>query len=239
VTTDPRDPVRDLLALVERGGFIEGRRHPTLASRVRWLLIGVIVGIVSTLWWADAAAQVPPAAKAYRRDLVRAAVNVWGVDAPVSSLAAQVAQESGWRAGVSSHAGAGGLAQVMPRTADQLAKQFPVLQPVNRFDPRWSLSAQSHLMRQLYESHTARDDCHRYQKALASYNQGPGWTRRGEAIAERPDRWLGGVELVNPGKSVAAYRETVDYVRRIVIRLTPIYVDAGWGRGHCERYWRG
>jgi soluble lytic murein transglycosylase-like protein len=237
--TEPRDPVADLLAIVERGGFVQGRQHPTLVAKLRWCLLGFVAGIVSTLWWAAAAAaQVPPAAEQYRRDLVRAAVAVWGLEAPVASLAAQIAQESGFRPGVSSHAGAGGLAQMMPRTADQLAAQFPALRPVNRFDPRWSLSAQSHLMRQLYESHTARDDCHRYQKALASYSQGPGWTRRAERLADDPSRWFGSVEHINPGKSAAAYRETFEYVRRILIVLTPRYVDAGWGRGMCEPFWR-
>jgi len=62
MTTDPRDPVADLIALVERGAFVQGRQHPTLVAKLRWLLIGVVLGIVSTLWWAAAAAQVPPEA---------------------------------------------------------------------------------------------------------------------------------------------------------------------------------
>ena len=41
-------------------------------------------------------AQVPQAAQPYRALLVRTAHAVWGLDAPVAVLAAQIHQESGW-----------------------------------------------------------------------------------------------------------------------------------------------
>lgn len=233
-----RDPVADFKAAVYAAGYAAGRRDPTVRSRVLHLVVGAILGAIGVLWSAGALGQVPPAAEVYRRDLTRTAVAVWGLDAPVSSLAAQLHAESAWRPDAVSWAGAAGLAQFMARTADDVARQYPELSPPNRFDPRWAMRAQSTLMRELFDGHYGWDDCERYGKATASYNQGPRWTRRAEDLADDPTRWFGDVEHINPGKASSAYRETFGYVRRILLTLTPVYVDAGWGRGHCSRLWR-
>lgn len=158
------------------------------------------------------------------------------MDAPLSALAAQLQQESAYNPDAVSWVGARGLAQMMPTTAAGLARQYPELAPAREFDPRWALLAQSVLMRDLYRaSLPAASYCQAYAMATASYNQGPGWTKRQRAAARDPDRYFDSAELVNPGKSPANYRETFNYVRRILLTLEPIYVAAGFGRGACSR----
>lgn len=229
MTTDPRDPVRDLLALVERGGFIQGRRHPTLASRVRWLLVGVAVGIVSTLWWATASAQVPPAAQAYRRDLVRAAQDVWGMDAPVSLLAAQLHAESAWRPDAVSPVGAQGLAQFMRATAADVARRYGG-GPPNPFDPRWAMAAQSRYLRELHAAVAgAANPSERMAFSLAGYNGGARHVQRRRALSATPERCFNAACDINPGVSSASQRENRAYSRRIILDLMPRYYAAGWG----------
>ena len=72
-------------------------------------------------------AQVPQAAQQYRALLVRTAHAVWGLDAPVAVLAAQIHQESAWNAQAISRVGAQGLAQFMPATATWIAGVDPAL----------------------------------------------------------------------------------------------------------------
>lgn len=63
------------------------------------------------------AASIPVEARQYQRELTRNARAVWGLNAPVSTFAAQIHQESQWNARARSPVGAQGLAQFMPTTA--------------------------------------------------------------------------------------------------------------------------
>lgn len=62
-------------------------------------------------------ALVPSTAQQYQRELTRVVQQEWGLGGPVALHAAQIHQESGWRAGVDSRVGAQGLAQFMPGTS--------------------------------------------------------------------------------------------------------------------------
>jgi len=230
VTTDPRDPVADLIALVERGAFVQGRRHPTLAAKVRWALLGFVAGVVATLWWAAAAsAQVPPAAESHRRDLVRAAQDVWGMDAPVSLLAAQIHVESLWRADAVSPAGAQGLTQFMRGTAADVARRYGG-GPPNPFDPRWAMTAQSRYLHELHGAIAgAANPSERMAFALAAYNGGARWVQRRRAASPTPGRCFNAACDINPGIRPAAQAENRGYPRRIILDLLPRYHAAGWG----------
>ncbi len=173
--------------------------------------------------------QVPTAALQYQRDLTRIAQSVWGLSAPVATLGAQLQQESAFDAVAVSPAGAAGLAQMMPRTARDLARIYPALNPVDVFNPAWSLRAQSYLMLELWRRYADAFDCfERLSFALASYNQGPGWTARQRAASSMPQFWFGASEFELVGKARAAVDETTNYVRRIMLWLRPRYVGAGW-----------
>ena len=211
-------------------------QHPVRSHLCSWMAFGSCILISALVSGPAVAQQVPREALHYQRDLTRTARSVWGMDAPVSALAGQLEQESAYKPDAVSWVGARGLAQMMPATAAGLARQYADLHPVREFDPRWALLAQSRLMHDLYRaSFPAASNCQAYAFATASYNQGPGWTKRQRAAAVDPARYFDSAELVNPGKTAANYRETHRYVRRILLTLEPLYVEAGFGPGACTR----
>lgn len=234
------DPVRDLLRVVERQAFDNGlgvgRRASSGAAFVRGLLVGVLLTVAGI--GACAAQTIPLQAEQYRRDLMRAAQTSWGMGAPIATLAAQVHAESAWRPGAVSWAGAQGIAQFMPATAAGLARQYPELQPVNVFDPRWSLRAQARLLRDLARRYdtVGANWCEIGCYAMTAYNGGPGWVDRRIARSPVPSRCLGVTRLINPGVRPSAQAENERYPVRVLLELEPRYVAAGWGRGMCENY---
>ena len=73
----------------------------------------VACGIAVQAW----AGVIPTQAERYRALLIREARVVWGMDAPVATFAAQIHQESMWRADAVSRAGAQGLDYLERRLA--------------------------------------------------------------------------------------------------------------------------
>ncbi len=190
-----------------------------------------------------ALAQVPDGAWQYRSAMVRSAYRVHGPGAPVATLAAQIHQESGWNAAAKSWVGAEGLAQFMPKTANDIARQFPSdCAPANPLSPAWAFACRDHLMRQLElgaETPIGSGPvkaCSAWAFAFRGYNGGPGWMMRDRRLANSagadPDDWLS-VRPYNSGRSANAIRENREYPERIY-RRERRYVDAGWGEGlHC------
>jgi len=184
---------------------------------------------VLLIGWAVAAAQIPPRAEQYRRDLTRIAISVWGLDAPVALLAGQIEQESAWRPDAVSWAGAKGLAQFMDATGRDVAQRYGG-GPPNPFDPRWSMTAQSRYMRELTgRIGAARNETERTAFALSAYNGGLRHVQRRQALSPDPGRCLGLTCDINPGIRPAAQRENREYPRRILLVLAPRYHAAGWG----------
>lgn len=218
------------------------RIRPAIDRLPLLVWLSLIIVTLSGLGCEPAAAQeVPRAAEQYRRDLVRVAQHGFGLNAPVATLAAQIHQESGWRPGVTSPAGAQGLAQFMPGTARWMADMYPAsLGQAQPFNPGWSMRAMVaynkwHLVR--VQGHTV---CDQWAFALYAYNGGLGWVQRDKRLAVAsgadPLSW-DAVEPFNAGRSAANIRENRHYSRAILLRWEPMYVRAGWGRGVCdERY---
>jgi soluble lytic murein transglycosylase-like protein len=228
--TADRDPVADMIRYAEANGarWALASRRPV--SRVRWFVAGVLAGILATLWWAGVAqAQVPPVAEQHRRDLTRISQSVWGLDAPVSLLAAQIQQESGWRPDAKSRVGAAGLTQFMPATARDVAARYE-LGPPNVLDPRWAMQAQSNYMRELHRVIAAANESERFAFALASYNGGLGHVRTRQSMSDDPRRCLNATCDIRPPRvSEANQHENREYPRRIMLVLMPRYHAAGWG----------
>jgi len=181
---------------------------------------------------------IPATALRHRTELIRNARSVWGLAAPVAVFAAQVHQESGWRADAKSPVGARGMAQFMPSTADWLSGLFPELAANEPYNPSWALRALVTYDHYLWDRLEAVTPCDRMAFALSAYNGGLGWVRRDSRLAASrglaPDAWWDNVEAVNAGRSVGNWRENRGYPKRILRTLTPRYVAAGYGEGICH-----
>jgi soluble lytic murein transglycosylase-like protein len=171
------------------------------------------------------AQDIPRAAQTYRRDLVRNAHLVVGLDAPVATFAAQIHQESGWRPDARSPY-AHGLAQFTPDTAEWIGGLDPALAGGDTGNPVWALRAlvryDAWLLARVPGASNAAP-CTRMALALRAYNGGLGYVQR-EARSGKPCEAF---------RSLANCRENRDYPQRILTRLEPIYVRAGWGLGSC------
>lgn len=182
--------------------------------------------------------SIPRDAEQYRRTLVRAAHAEWGLDAPIATLAAQVHQESAWRANARSQVGAQGLAQFMPTTSAWMAQLYPNTLGANQpFNPGWALRALVTYDRWLSQRIQARGPCEKWAFVLSAYNGGLGWVQKDtrQASAKGADKlaWFDSVERHNAGRSAANFRENRNYPRAILLRWEPLYGAAGWGVGVC------
>jgi Transglycosylase SLT domain/D-alanyl-D-alanine carboxypeptidase/Putative Flp pilus-assembly TadE/G-like len=108
---------------------------------------------------AGASGGLPDFVPARFRPALNGAAQRWSVSAAL--LAAQLYAESGFKPGVTSPAGAQGIAQFMPGTARGIGLRDP-------FDPIAAIDAQAHLMRDLLRRFSA------VPLALAAYNAGAG-----------------------------------------------------------------
>lgn len=200
----------------------------------------------------EAQVRIPESCAAYRRHLTSEAYRVMGQNAPIAVLAAQIQQESGCRANALSPVGAMGLTQFMPATARDMGVRFPAeLGAVDPLNPYWAITAQVRYLATLQAGRYARKgatECDRWAFSLASYNGGEGWLARDQSICRAKPRdlancyacderrWFGHVEKSpDTRRSPANVRENRGYPSRILIRIAPAYVTAGWGRSvDCE-----
>ncbi len=216
----------------------------TLGTVAAWLLLGLALLLAGSCHPVLAADTIPHAAEQHRRTLVRAAHAEWGLGAPIATLAGQVHQESAWRSTARSPAGAQGLAQFMPATADWMADIYPsTLGPAQPYNPGWALRAMVMFDRWLYQRNQATSECDRWAFVLSAYNGGNGWVNRDRRLASAKGAdqlaWFDSVERHNAGRSAANFRENRHYPRAILLRWEPMYAAAGWGSGVCaERYRR-
>jgi soluble lytic murein transglycosylase-like protein len=204
-------------------------------------LLSFVAGLLATLVLAGvsgqarAADQVPAAANRYKLTLKREAQRVWGLQAPVATFAAQVHQESRWRADARSPVGAHGLAQFMPATARWLPATAPAdahLAQVDTANPTWSLRALVVYNQWLHTRVRGADGCERMAYTLSAYNGGLGWVYKRQSRSNAPLQCLGQTCTINPGIHPANQAENEHYPRVILLRYEPLY--ATWGPGSCS-----
>lgn len=197
----------------------------------------ILVAILVFAAEAATTPQVPSDAMRYQRDLTRNARSVWGLDAPVATFAAQIHQESRWRASARSSVGAQGIAQFMPATATWISGVYPELADNHPDNPAWAMRAMVSYDRWLWERVKAADNCSRMAMTLSSYNGGLGWIARDQkrAVAQglQPLVWFGQVEQVNSGRAPAMFAENRGYPRAILLKWQPVYGLWG-GRVECS-----
>nr|WP_284410474.1 transglycosylase SLT domain-containing protein [Acidovorax sp. SUPP3334] len=164
--------------------------------------------------------------------LIRTARAVWGMDAPIAAFAAQVHQESGWKADAVSRVGAQGMAQFMPATVTWIATLDPELSSREPFSPAWSLRALVTYDQWLYERaparYTPRD---RMWVALRSYNGGLGhWQKEAATTGlERPTREQVDAACGKARRAPLHCKENLGYPHRILVVIQPRYLQ--WGLG--------
>lgn len=203
---------------------------------IMWHLIAVAF-ILSVCM--PAYATIPSDAQRYKRELIRSAHAIWGIDAPVATFAAQIHQESSWQADVQSPAGAKGLAQFMPTTASWISGAYPKNLADNApYNPAWAIQALITYNQWHYNRIHATTECDRWAYVLSAYNGGLGWVNRDRNRAKTlgldPDVYWGVVETVNAGRSSANFKENRGYPQRIIYRWQPDYINNGWGLGVCN-----
>ncbi len=189
------------------------------------------LGLILLMGASACFAQIPVAANSYRRVLIGNARAVWGLTAPVAVVAAQIHQESGWRADAQSKY-ASGLAQFTPDTAKWISGVYPDLEANQPLSPSWALQAVVRYDHYLWARVNAATPCDQWAFTLSAYNGGEGWTRRDQGLAKKagadPSRWWGHVEHFS-NRSGAAFFENREYEKRILLLLQPRYLT--WGPG--------
>lgn len=208
------------------------------------VLLADLLALALVAWLAftatPAGAQVPAEAARWRAELTRQAHAQWGLDAPVPALAAQVHQESGWRADAVSRVGAAGMAQFMPATArwwcEITATAAAECQPRN---PRWALRALVGYDKWLFDRLGSagapyRDAGHEDQgrgarlwAALRSYNGGLGHWQAESRLAAGPLRHQIDAACGRAKRAAVHCAENLGYPHRILTVLQPRY--AAWG----------
>lgn len=221
--------------------FTAAMRRIQLREFIRILtsvIAGAVVVILLVRCAPVSAEIIPQAANAHRATLIRAAHSTWGLDAPIATFAAQVHQESRWRADAESPVGALGIAQFMPATAVWMEEIYPrTLANADPLNPGWALRAMVKYDLWLYQRNHANDPCDHWAMTLAAYNGGQGWINRDRRLASASGAdelaWFDSIERFNAGRSLANFRENRHYPRIILLRWEPLYVRAGWGSGVC------
>lgn len=178
---------------------------------------------------------IPHEAQRYQRDLTRNARLVWGLDAPVATFAAQIHQESAWRAETVSPVGAQGMAQFMPATAKWISGAYPSLLGSQPNNPVWAMRALATYDKHLYDRlKVAGNECNRMWASLRSYNGGEGhWRKEAKLAADQSDRATVDAQCGKASRSIKHCPENLGYPRRIIQAIQPRYVKAGWGKGVC------
>lgn len=211
-------------------GFTAPRKSSVL------LTAALAVLLLWVLYMDTARAQVPVAAEGYRRLYVRTVSAEWGIGAPIASLAAQVAQESGFDCRAVSRVGARGCAQFMPATARWIEDLNPTLAGFAgglAFDPYTSFRAQAIYMKWIRERIRADNECERIAFALQAYNGGLKRVLARQARSRTPGRCFDAACNINPGILASNQKEAQEYPVRIERHWAPRFKAAGWGRTAC------
>lgn len=175
-----------------------------------------------------------PRAGQHKHVLIQQSRHVWGLNAPVSSFAAQIHQESRWNPSAKSPVGAAGLTQFMPATARWIGTYDAQLASVDVYNPRWAMRALAVYDKFLYDKVGGVNPCERMAFAMSAYNGGLGWVNKRKARSGVPNVCFGATCEINPGISAANQRENSNYPKLILKQFEPLYVRAGWGDGACS-----
>lgn len=220
---------------VSKSDALDPRAPYRCVRAILYLILAALFGFNAT---AHAAVRVPDVDAHLRLQVEQAAADEWGVDASPARLAAQLHQESNWDPQARSISGAEGLAQFMPATGRWLATKFPALGAYDPWDPAWSARAAAVYDHWLLMRNPGAGQCSSWAFAFSAYNGGEYLLRREQALAaahgHQALRWFDNTAAYR-ARSLAAWQQNRDYVRRILMVLEPAYIAAGWsGEAVCS-----
>lgn len=186
-------------AVLANGQRIHAERHELDGSLVRLIMrdgfvefpAGQVTAFEKEEFVPPAPAPSPPSVPAAKPQPASSAEEIITRAAvkaglPPDILHSVAKAESGYRTNAVSPKGAIGLMQLMPGTAAELH--------ANPYDPQQNAEAGAAYLAQLLIKY--ENDPHQVSKAIAAYNAGPG--------------------AVDKYKGVPPYRETVNYVNRVI-----------------------
>ena len=131
-------------------------------------------------------------------------------------LKAQLMAESGLNPNAKSPVGAQGIAQFMPGTWDQIAKEMNLPDHANPYQPERAIPAAAYYMRKLWDTWTTeREQTDRYFLALASYNAGLGNILKAQKKADMATEYKPIAAHLHQVTGEDNSNETISYVRRI------------------------
>ena len=182
--------------------------------------------------YIPAYAQTPAAANQYRGILIREAHVANGLNAPIPMYAAQIEQESGWRAGITAWDNGRGLAQFMDGTAGDISRLYPALGTPQPYNATWAIRALVRYDTYLGQHVKAVDDCQRSGAALSSYNGGLGYVMQSQKASPKPATWFGVTEAVPSKQSKSNFAASRSYPRKILFDRQPKY--RLWGAYTCK-----
>ncbi len=187
----------------------------------------LLTGIISNMALPVMAQSIPSTAHQYRATLTREGRAVWGMEAPILIFAAQLHQESGWRADISSIY-ADGLAQFTRDTASDMVKWYPELGSPNAFNPNWAIRAMVRYDARLYGQVWGASSCDAWWATLRAYNGGLGHWRVEARKAVNPNDRVSVDAMCGIGKrSIKHCPESLGYPRKIILQHAPRYQS--WG----------
>lgn len=195
----------------------------------------ITLALLAGLMAAPALAQVPAApalAGQYRATLQREAQFVFGMDAPIAAFAAQIHQESSWRAGVTAWDNGRGLAQFMDATAAVIVANFPELGAADPYNPKWAIRALVRYDSWLLARVEGATACEKWGAALKSYNGGLTYVQRAQQRSPDPAKWFGLTEFIRTGQSAQNFEYSRTYPHKVLFKHQRIYAD--WGRMMCD-----
>lgn len=208
------------------------RGHVIICGLLLVLFVGSLHPAKATGTGAANIAQVaiPAASYLYRFKLEREVVSRFDSTSHVARIAAQVHAESRWQPEARS-AYAEGLSQFTPATSRWLQSVCPEIGPSDPWDPHWSVRAVVCYDAWLYARVSGSTECDRWAFSLSAYNGGLSWVlrdqKRAANLGAQSTQWFDQVERYS-ARAKWAITENRDYVRRILKRIEPAYIEAGW-----------
>jgi soluble lytic murein transglycosylase-like protein len=165
-------------------------------------------------------AVLPPKPYLEYRQLIHNAAQEAQV--PEGFIVGLIHTESNWNVYAKSPAGAVGLGQFMPATAQDLSNRYAAkLHPVNYYDANWQFAAIAIYVKELDWLHEREKmysvRCNRLGSIASAYNGGFRWAKKRWELSGKSEDFWGTVRKINPGILESAQKENQGYPVKIYV----------------------